>query len=108
MKKGISCNVFGIILMVLLSWANLLHLLWTVWLTWEQIDTGWGAGTRIEMAALMPLGIQYLSMPVLAAEVVFLVLSAKGETVRGIRIANICLFAAAILQFGLTDLFMFN
>ena len=107
MKKEKTCNVLGIVLIVALSWINILHLLWTVWLTVEQINTGWGAGTGIEMMALAPLGIQYISMPVLAVEILFLVLSVKRKTANGIKIANICLFAVALLQFGLTDLFMF-
>lgn len=106
MKKAKDSNVFGIILIVALSWGNLLHLLWTVWLTLEQIETGLHGGTRIEMLALMPWAIEWIFAPFLLAEIVYLIVSAHKRSVRGIKIANICLFAAILLQYGLTNLFM--
>ncbi len=106
MKKTKGSNVFGIILIVALSWANLLHLLWTVWLTVEQIETGWGGGTRIEMLSLAPLTLEMIFAPFLLAEIVYLILSAYSQSVKGIKIANICLFVAVLLQYGLTNLFL--
>ena len=108
MKKVRNCNVFGVILIVALSWANLLHIFWTVWLTLEQIETGWGGGTGIEMLFLVPWLIEVLSFPALLAEIVFMILSAKWKTVRGIRIANIVLFALMMIQISLTHLFVMH
>ena len=106
MKKKKTCNVFGIILIVALSWANLLHILWTVWLTLEQIKTGWGGGTGLEMLFLAPWLIEVLSFPALVAEIFYLVLSARWETVRGVKITNIILFAMMVIQIALTHLFV--
>lgn len=106
MTKTKSCNVFGIILIVALVWANLLHILWTVWLTLEQIETGWGGGTGIEMLFLAPWLIEVLSFPVLLAEIVYFALSARWTTARGIKIANIILFVLMMVQIGLTHLFV--
>lgn len=44
----------GWILTALLAGTNAVHLLWTVWLTVEQVRTGWGYGTSMELAVLMP------------------------------------------------------
>lgn len=107
MKKTKGSNIFGIILIVALSWGNLLHLLWTIWLTVEQIRTGWGGGTGIEMLALMPWAIEWIFAPFLLAEIVYLVLSAYLPSVKGIKIANVCLFATILLQYGLFNLFLF-
>ena len=106
MTKTKSCNVFGIILIVALAWANLLHILWTVWLTLEQIETGWGGGTGIEMLFLAPWLIEVLSFPVLLAEIVYLALSGRWTTARGIKIANIILFVLMMVPIGLTHLFV--
>ena len=107
MKKRRSGSVFGIVMIVALAWSNLLHLPWSIWLVWEQIETGLGAGTGMEMLALALLTVELLSLPALLAETVFLVLYGFREhSVRGIRCANICLFAGALLQFGLTNLFL--
>lgn len=107
MKKIRSGSVFGIVMIVALAWINLLHLPWSIWLVLEQINTGWGGGTDIEMLALAPWTVELLSIPFLLAEIVFLLLFAfRSHSVTGIRTANVCLFAGALLQFGITNLFM--
>ena len=106
MTKTRSCNVFGIVLIVALAWANLLHIFWTVWLTLEQIKTGWGGGTGMEMLFLAPWFIEVLTFPVLLAEIVYLALSTRWQTVRGVKIANIILFVLMMVQIGLTHLFV--
>lgn len=99
-------NVFGIINIVLLTLVNLAHLLWTVWLAMEQVSTGWGYGTNMEMAVLMPWLIELICLPAMIAGVVYLILSCFLLHRKGIWIANILLFACAAVQFVVTNLFI--
>lgn len=101
-----AMNVFGVISIVMLVLVNLGHLIWTVWLIVEQIQTGWGYGTNIELAALLPWLTELLCIPAIVTAVVYLVLSCFFRHKKGILIANILLFTCAMLQFGVTNLFM--
>lgn len=108
MKRNERINVFGAIMITPLALVNLCHLGWTYWLVAEQIRTGWGFGTNMEMMMLAPWMTELLSMPVLIAEVVFLVLACFKRPHRGLLIANIALFTSAAIQFFLTNFFAFN
>lgn len=99
-------NNFGTIMVILLVIVNLLHLPWTVGLTIEQIQTGWDYATRLEMLVLLPITLEYLCTPVLLSEVVYFICASLKPPARKLLIANICLFAAVLLQYGLTHLFM--
>ena len=108
MQKGKKMRVLATLLLVALSWVNLLHLLWTVWLTVEQVKTGWGYSTDLEMLALLPITQETLSIPILVACVVYFILSIFYPHEKRLLRTNILLFSAAVLQFGLTQLFMWN
>lgn len=99
-------TIFGIVMLSLLSLVNLSHILWTYWLTVEQIKTGWGFGTSIELAVLYPWLTELFCAPVLLAAAVYLILSCFKEQRKSILIANCILFAAAIAQYLLTNLFI--
>lgn len=100
--------VFSNILTPLLALVNVSHLLWTVWLTAEQFETGWGYGTGISTLGIVPLMTQMLSVPVLLAAVLFFILACFKRQPKRVLIADVCLFAAALLQFGLFHLFAYN
>ena len=100
--------VFSNILTPLLALVNVSHLLWTVWLTVEQVKTGWGYGTGISTLGIVPLMTQMLSVPVLLAAVLFFILACFKRQPKRVLIADVCLFAAALLQFGLFHLFAYN
>ena len=99
-------NVFGVILIVTLILVNLGHLVWTAWLVAEQAQTGWGYGTNIDIAVLMPWITELVCAPGMIASVVYLVLSFFFRHKKGILIANIILFACAAAQFVVTNLFI--
>ena len=100
--KESKTTIFGILLLPALSLVNLSHLLWTFWLTVEQIKTGWGYGTNISTLGLVPMVIQRLSIPVLLAALLFFVLACFNRRRKSILIVNLCLFVAALLQFGIS------
>ena len=81
--------IFGILLLPALSLVNLSHLLWTFWLTVEQIKTGWGYGTNISTLGLVPMVIQRLSIPVLLAALLFFVLACFNRHRKSISYQNV-------------------
>ena len=106
--KESKTTIFGILLIPALGLVNLSHLLWTVWLIVEQIETGWDYGTGISTLGIVPLLAQLFSAPALLAAVLFFLLACFHRHRKGVRIANICLFLSALLQFGLFHLFAFH
>lgn len=106
MKRYHAMNVFGVILIVMLALVNLGHVLWTWWLISEQLQTGWGYGTNMEMLVLMPWMTELVCVPAMIAGVVYLVLSFFLRHKKGILAANIILFACAAVQIGVTNLFI--
>ena len=106
MKRSDGMNVFGVVMTIILAIANLLHLLWTVCLTLEQIKTGWGGGTSMDLGVLWPWLIEFLCAPALVTEAVFFVISFFKRPSKSILIANICLFSAVVFQYVLTNLFI--
>lgn len=106
MKRYHVMNVFGVILLVMLVLVNLSHLLWTGWLIAEQIETGWGNGTKMEMLVLLPWLTELLCTPAMVAGVVYLILSCFIRHKNEILMADVVLFACAAVQFGLTNLFI--
>jgi uncharacterized protein YoaH (UPF0181 family) len=76
-------------------------------LTAEQIGTGWDGGTGIEMLALLPWMAHLLTLPVIAATIVYFVLHAFKGSDKTILITNIVLLLTLVGQIVLTNLFMF-
>lgn len=106
MKENSGMNIFGVANIILLAHVNPILAFWTYWLTAEQIETGWGFSTNMEMLVLLPWLIQLLCLPALIAAVVYLVMSAFLRHKKGILIANIVLFACAVAQLIVTNLFI--
>ena len=100
-------NNISVSILAALIPANLVHLFWTVWLTVEQIKTGWKGGTGIEMLALAPWTLQLLTVPLLLLCVAYFVLSCYRKQRKRLLIGNIALFACLVAQIFMTDLFMF-
>ena len=51
--KPWKMSFYGFITALLLSVANLLQILWFVWLTVEQVKTGFGFGTNMDIVAII-------------------------------------------------------
>lgn len=107
MKKSDSMNVFGVFTCLFLLAANLLHIIWTVWLLSEQMKTGWGYGTNMEMAVLYPWMCELLSLPVIIAGIVYFVLSVWKRSEKWITISTVILFVLYLAQIFITNLFIF-
>ena len=107
-KKSEGMLVFGAIVTLMLSIVNLSHMLWTWWLVSEQIETGWGYGTNMEMGVLYPWMTELICVPAMIAAVVYLIMSCfKGHS-KLLLALNILLFVCALGQFVVTNLFIWN
>lgn len=106
-KSSTPVYVYGIVMIFVQAVAELVNLPWTLWLTAEQIDTGWDGGTGIEMLALLPWMAHLLTLPVIAATIVYFVLHAFKGSDKTILITNIVLLLTLVGQIVLTNLFMF-
>ena len=107
MKTKKSINSFAVSMVAALAPANVLHLGWTVWLTMEQLETGWNGGTRIEMLALLLWLLELLELSVLLLGVAYFITGFFRQQKKGLLIANIVLFACLVAQIAVTNLFLF-
>lgn len=106
-NKSTGMTVFGIIVTVFSAMANLLHLPWFIHILAEQVKTGWGGGTNIELAVLYPWIIEFLSLPVLIAGIVFTILSFRKRPALGLFISGATLTLILFLQTVLLNIFLF-
>lgn len=106
-ESSLKCSAFGAAINVVTVIANLVHLPFTLLLVFEQIKTGWGYGTDIEMFALYPWLIEFLSLPVLIAGIVFLILSIFIRPKRSVLILGAISTGLLIAQYVILNLFLF-
>lgn len=99
-------NIFGIINIFPMLLVNIANAFWTLWLTIEQIATGWGFPTNLELGVLYPWMFQVISLPFVILCLIFLIISFFKKPNKWILIINIVLFTITVLQFGLTNLFI--
>lgn len=100
-------TVLGIVAAVAAGQANLCHLLFTIWAISEQLDTGWGYGTNMEMAVLLPWTIELLCIPVFILGLVYFILARKKPTSKLLRNGCAALYGVLLLQIFLFNLFVF-
>lgn len=106
-KKSDGMNVFGVLASILLLIANLLHIFWTGCLGFEQIETGWGYGTNMEMGVLYPWFCELLSAPAFLAGIVFLIMNIWKRSEKWVTVFTGSVVVCYILQVLLTNLFIF-
>jgi hypothetical protein len=104
--KNEKTAIFGYINIFLMAIVNFANAFWTLWLTIEQLATGWGFPTYLEMGVLWPWIFEVLSLPFIILCLAFLILSIFKKTKKWVVIANSILLAFAILQIVLTNLFI--
>jgi hypothetical protein len=92
-KKAVA-----ILLLIAFIVFNLLHILFPIWLISEDIESGTMEGTEIEMMFLLPLMIELVSIPLVIAEIVYLIAARK---VKYFKVPNVIIFALYILQVAL-------
>lgn len=105
-KKSNAATVFGIIVTALSVVANAVHLPWLIWLSVEQIQTGWGFGTWMELAVLWPWMIEFILSPILIAGIAFLIFAIFRRPKKGVLISSAVLTGLLFLQFFLLNLFI--
>ncbi len=106
MKKYNGIFTLGVICAVWLGICQLLHLPCTVGMAAEQWQTGWGFGTNMDLAVLYPWMVEVLSLPAVLCTVVFLFLGLRRRPGKGLVILNAVLLVTLLLQWLLTNLFM--
>ncbi len=100
-------DVLGLITVILQALLHLLHYPWLLWLTIEQMQTGWGYGTNIEMAFLLPFLSQiFFFLPLAFVAFGLTVFRAIKRNSIPFLIANIVLWITFALQIGLFYLFI--
>lgn len=105
-KYSTGATVCGIIVTTLSTLANLLHLPWFIQILAEQVRTGWGGGTNIELAVLYPWMIEFLSIPVLIGGIALFIVSFFRRPKLGLLISSTALTLLLALQFVLLNLFI--
>lgn len=98
-------RIMGIIAAVLASLANLCHLVPTLTLVIEQARTGFGFGTNLEIGVLYPWLVELLLLPVLVYGAVYLIVCRRAG--RALYFTNAALISLILLQYVLTNLFIF-
>ena len=107
MKPKKTLNNLAVSVLAALVPATVLHLGWTVWLTLEQIETGWDGGTGIEMLALLLWLLELACVPVLLLGAIYLAMSFSRQQKKGMLLANIGLFVCLVVQIAITNLFLY-
>lgn len=105
-KKSIGINILGGVTFGYSIIANLTQLLWTVWLTKEQIQTGWGFPTNMEMFALVVWLTQLLCLPALILGAVYLILHIRKKSAKWLFVSNAFMLATLAVQYILINLFI--
>ena len=106
-NKNQAASILGAIVLVAMVAANVMQIPWTLNMILEQIATGWGYGTNMELAMLYPWMAEILSFPAAVLTVFVLCFPAIRPTERPIRVAAVILLALAAVQTVLTNLFAF-
>ncbi len=97
---------YSIVCSFLLILSNIFFLFWTIVLIEEQIRTGLGYGTNLELLVLIPIILFILIIPIIIMELVFLSLSYFFRVTKKQFVVNIISFLILILQIVLIFLFI--
>lgn len=106
MKKSNAVMVYGIVSICTLFIANILNAIPTICLIVEQIKTGWGYGTNLEIGVLWPWTIEILCIPLIIFGIVYLIIYFFKPSNIKIFITNLALFLVLLLQYFITNLFI--
>ncbi len=106
MKENKYMNLFSVLLIIGLVLSNLLNIIWTIHLCLEQFSTGFGYGTNMEIGVLYPWICEIICLPVVIGAIVYLIFAFLKKAKNPLLMANAFLFATLILQYALTNLFI--
>lgn len=106
MKKNNKLSIFGIILIYLLSVANVFNIFWSFYLVKEQMANGWGHGTNMDILVIVPWAIQLGCIPIFLLAVAYFIISYIFGVNKKLLVPNVVLFCALIIQSILINLFI--
>lgn len=107
MKETSGIKVFRVVIMLILILANLLHIGYTWWIVDEQIETGFGYGTNIEMGAFFIWMFEFLLIPVFVIGLAYFIYCLIKKVNKKKMIINLLLYILLILQVFITNLLLF-
>ena len=100
-------NAFGIVALIILSFCFFANLSLFIPMFVEQIKTGFGYGTDIEMGSLIVWLFNGLSLVPLSVGIVFTIISIVKLDYKWKIATNISLILLTIIEMALTTIFMF-
>ncbi|MBQ8293152.1 MAG: hypothetical protein IJX78_05075 [Bacilli bacterium] len=106
MNKKELVGIYGLIITVILAISNLQSLFFTICLVIEQIQTGMGFGTLLEMFTLMVWISHLICFPAILGSIGYFILHIMWSSDRRVLIANIALFSFLVFQILITNLFI--
>lgn len=104
--KNKKMDTFGVVMVALHAIANVMQLMWTVFLSLEQAQTGWGYGTDFEIAVLVPWLLEILCTPVVLAGTVYLICACFYPHRKKVMFGNLALYLLLVGQYLATNLFI--
>ena len=106
LMKSKGVNIYGILTAIASSISNLLQIFWLVWLAAEQVKTGFGHGTDMDILALIPMIMNIIAIPSIIASMIFLTIHIFKKSSKNIFIINLVLWVVLLIQIGLIQLFI--
>lgn len=101
-----SKSVFSVITTISLIIANIFHILFTILIIIEEIQTGIGYTTNLEILVILPWIIEIvICLPVIVLAIVSFCVSSKNN-IKRINIINISLFTFLLLQLIIFNIFI--
>ena len=108
MKSDSGIKIFTIVMMLVLILCNLLHFgLFTFWIIIEQIETGYGYGTNIEMGALYIWLFELLLIPVFIVTLLYFLYGFLMKVNKKKMLLNFLLFVLILFQIFITNFFLY-
>lgn len=93
-------KTFSIILALTFVILNLLHVIWPCWLIIEDIKLGTMVGTNMEMAVLFPWILEFLSIPVIIGQIIYLIINRKNITSYKFNLISFFIYIFQVVLFN--------
>ncbi|MBE6693658.1 MAG: hypothetical protein E7589_02700 [Ruminococcaceae bacterium] len=98
--KELLSKIFAVILIVIFIIFNLLHVVYPYWLISEDIKAGTVHGTGMEMAALLPWMLEFISVPFVLCQLVYYAVFRKSCSFKAVSIMVFALYVFQVALFN--------
>ncbi|MBQ9162162.1 MAG: hypothetical protein IJX74_02695 [Clostridia bacterium] len=98
--KELLSKIFAVILIVIFIIFNLLHVIYPYWLIIEDIKAGTVEGTGMEMAALLPWMLEFISAPFVLCQLVYYAVFRKSSSFKAVSITVFALYVFQVVLFN--------